>query len=60
MKRKKHRGGKRGNVSVRVNRRLAKQAAATAWMAKVRAWASSFPQRNYVVDDSRESIYGEA
>jgi hypothetical protein len=29
------------------------------WMAQVRAWASSHPQRDRVVDDSRESIYGD-
>lgn len=27
------------------------------WMAQVRAWAASFPQREFVVDDSRETIY---
>ena len=32
---------------------------ADKWMAQVRAWASSFPQRDYVVDDSRESSYGD-
>ena len=32
---------------------------ADKWMAQVRAWASSFPQRDHVVDDSRESIYGD-
>lgn len=31
---------------------------ADRWMAQVRAWASSYPQRHRVVDDSRESIYG--
>jgi len=30
---------------------------ATKWIAQVRAWASSFPQRDHVVDDSRETIY---
>ena len=29
------------------------------WMARVRAWASSHPQSDRVVDDSRESIYGD-
>ena len=32
---------------------------ADEWMAQVRAWVSSFPQRDRVVDDSRESIYGD-
>lgn len=32
---------------------------ADKWMAQVRAWASSHPQRDRVVDDSRESIYGD-
>lgn len=32
---------------------------ADKWIAEVRAWASSFPQRDSVVDDSRESIYGD-
>ena len=32
---------------------------ADEWMAQVRAWASSFPQTNHFVDDSRESIYGD-
>ncbi len=32
---------------------------ADEWMAKVRAWASSHPQRDHIVDDSRESIYGD-
>ncbi len=32
---------------------------ADEWMAQVRAWASSHPQRDHVVDDSRESIYGD-
>lgn len=32
---------------------------ADEWMAQVRAWASSHPQRDRVVDDSRESIYGD-
>lgn len=27
------------------------------WMAEARAWAASFPQRDYIVDDSRESFY---
>ncbi len=27
------------------------------WMAKVRAWAASHPQRNHVVDDNRERFY---
>lgn len=34
------------------------QLSADEWMAEVRAWAASHPQRDYVVDDSRESIYG--
>lgn len=29
------------------------------WMAKVRAWAASFPQHDEPVDDSRENIYEE-
>ena len=29
------------------------------WMALVRAWASSFPQRDRLADDSRESNYGD-
>ena len=29
------------------------------WIAELRAWASSFPQRDHLVDDSRESIYGD-
>lgn len=32
---------------------------ADEWMAQVRAWASSFPQSDHIVDDSRESIYGD-
>jgi hypothetical protein len=32
---------------------------ADSWMDEVRAWASSFPQRDPVVDDTRESIYGD-
>ena len=32
---------------------------ADKWMAQVRAWARSHPQRDHVVDDSRESIYGD-
>lgn len=32
---------------------------ADKWMAQVREWASSHPQRDRVVDDSRESIYGD-
>ena len=32
---------------------------ADKWMAQVRAWASSHPQSDGVVDDSRESIYGD-
>ncbi len=32
---------------------------ADEWMAQVRAWASSHPQRDFVVDDSRESMYGD-
>ncbi len=28
------------------------------WMADVRAWATSHPQVDHVVDDSRESVYG--
>ncbi len=32
---------------------------ADKWMAQVRAWASSHPQRDRVIDDSRESIYGD-
>ena len=35
------------------------QLSADKWMAQVRAWASSHPQRDRVVDDSRESIYGD-
>ena len=35
------------------------QLSADEWMAQVRAWASSFPQRDHVVDDSRESNYGD-
>ena len=30
---------------------------AQEWMARVRAWAATFPQRRYPIDDSRESIY---
>ncbi len=29
------------------------------WMAKVRAWAASHPQREHVADDSRKAIYGD-
>ena len=29
------------------------------WIAELRAWASSFPQRERLVDDSRESNYGD-
>lgn len=29
------------------------------WMAHVREWASSFPQRDHPVDCSRKSIYGD-
>lgn len=29
---------------------------ADEWMAQVRAWAASFPQRDYIVDDSREAL----
>lgn len=29
------------------------------WIDEVRAWASSHPQRGRVIDDSRETIYGE-
>lgn len=32
---------------------------ADKWMAQVRAWASSHPQRDRVVDDTRESMYGD-
>lgn len=32
---------------------------ADKWMEQVRAWASSHPQQDRVVDDSRESIYGD-
>lgn len=32
---------------------------ADKWMAQVRAWASSHPQRDRVIDDTRESIYGD-
>ena len=32
---------------------------ADKWMAQVRAWASSHPQSDRVIDDSRESIYGD-
>lgn len=32
---------------------------ADEWMAQVRAWAASHPQRDHVVDDSREAIYGD-
>lgn len=34
-------------------------ATAEKWIAEVRAWAASFPQRDHVADDSRESIYGD-
>ncbi len=30
---------------------------ADEWMRQVRAWASSHPQRDHVVDDSRDTIY---
>ena len=32
---------------------------ADAWMAEVRAWGASHPQRNHVAGDSREDIYGD-
>ncbi len=32
---------------------------ADEWMAQVRAWASSHPQSDRFIDDSRESIYGD-
>lgn len=35
------------------------QLSADKWMAQVRAWASSFPQTDHAVDDSRESNYGD-
>lgn len=28
------------------------------WMARVRAWVASFPQRDTPIDDRRESFYG--
>jgi hypothetical protein len=45
--------------TTRENARLAKRIIADKWMAQVRAWASSFPQREHVVNDSRESFYGD-
>lgn len=27
------------------------------WVAELRAWAASHPRRDYIADDSRESIY---
>lgn len=32
---------------------------ADKWMAQVRAWAASHPQRDRVIDDSRDTIYGD-
>ena len=29
------------------------------WIAKIRAWAASHPQRQHVVDDTREDNYGD-
>lgn len=45
--------------SVRHSASTPAELSADEWMAQVRAWASSFPQRDGVVDDSRESIYGD-
>ena len=44
---------------VRHSALLSGELPADEWMAQVRAWASSHPQRDHVVDDSRESIYGD-
>ncbi len=32
---------------------------ADEWMALVRAWAASHPQRDTAIDDSREQVYGD-
>ena len=44
---------------VRLSASLSGELPADKWMAEVRAWASSHPQRDRLVDDSRDSIYGD-